>query len=372
MTRIRWIDWLIVTALVVVIVLGTPNAPVAAGTTRPGLLAILIGTIGALTLVCWRALPVVPAVAVPVAVFTYLALGYPGGPVLLIGPVAMALVGFAATWRVALGAACAMTVAVVAGQLVGIGELGGIGIAGPAWAFALAAGGQLVAMWSERAAAQRERVRMLERQAVDRQRLEIARDLHDSVAHALVTVTVQADVAAKLLDRRPEQARAALAAIRQAGADVLDDLGAILGALRDDAAVAERLPARRLADVGELADRARDVGSSVDLVVDGDLTSVPSAISGAGYRLVQEALSNVAKHAGRGARVTVSVVVAGPRTVTVHVVDDGGSVSAGLTANSGAGLGLIGMRERVVLTGGTFSAGRRTGGSGFEVRAVWE
>ncbi|ACY23280.1 histidine kinase dimerization and phosphoacceptor region [Gordonia bronchialis DSM 43247] len=367
---IRWYDAVLIAALVVVIALGSPHAGGGTSARQPDLVAILIGVAGALTLLPWRRMPVLAASGAAIAVLAYLALGYAGGPVLLLGPVAMALVGYAASWWVALGAAFAISVAVVAGQILGTGEPGAIAIAGPAWAFALMLAGQLLAIWSEHAAAQRERVRLMQRQAADRERLEIARDLHDSVAHALVTVTVQADVAAKLLDRRPEQARAAIGAIRQAGADALDELGSILTALRDEQGGAQRLPARRLSDVEELVARARADGLEVVFGTEGDLAAVATAISGAAYRVVQEALSNVVRHAGRAARVEVSVMVAEPRAVRVIVSDDGGSPDSAIRP-PGSRLGLIGMRERVVATGGTFTAGPRPDARGFVVEAEW-
>lgn len=367
---IRWYDAVLIAALVVVIALGSPHAGGGTSARQPDLVAILIGVAGALTLLPWRRMPVLAASGAAIAVLAYLALGYAGGPVLLLGPVAMALVGYAASWWVALGAAFAISVAVVAGQILGTGEPGAIAIAGPAWAFALMLAGQLLAIWSEHAAAQRERVRLMQRQAADRQRLEIARDLHDSVAHALVTVTVQADVAAKLVDRRPEQARAAIGAIRQAGADALDELGSILTALRDEQGGAQRLPARRLPDVEELVARARADGLEVVFGTEGDLAAVATAISGAAYRVVQEALSNVVRHAGRAARVEVSVMVAEPRAVRVIVSDDGGSPDSAIR-RPGSRLGLIGMRERVVATGGTFAAGPRPDARGFVVEAEW-
>ena len=143
---------------------------------------------------------------------------------------------------------------------IGYGDV--LAVVGLASAAVLA--GQAIAARGERAAAERERLAHQEQQAVAAERLRLAQDLHDSVAHAMVTINVQSGVAVRLFDRDPSQARDALEAIRVASSDALDELGAILGVLRDPDADAPRAPLSTLADVGSLVERARADGVRCD------------------------------------------------------------------------------------------------------------
>ncbi len=200
---------------------------------------------------------------------------------------------------------------------------------------------------------------------VAEERLRIARDLHDSVAHSMATINVQAGAAAHVVDRRPEAAREALAAIQQASGDVLEELAALLGVLRGGQ-VDDGAPLPSMSGVGELVESARRGGLDVTLEADGRLASVGQPISGAAYRVVQESLTNVVRHAS-GARAGVRLVVGEGGALAVTVVDCGRTPSA---RTSRPGMGLVGMRERVDATGGTLEAGPRPGG-GFGVSARW-
>ena len=142
----------------------------------------------------------------------------------------------------------------------------------------------------------RERVASRLERRLAEDRLQIARDLHDSVAHSMATINVQAGVAAHVIDRHPEQAAAALEAIRVASRDVLDELAAMLSVLRDETPAA-RHPTPDLTSLEELVESSGRAGLHVDLQVSGDLDAVPPAVSTAAYRIVQEALTNVARHA---------------------------------------------------------------------------
>lgn len=365
-TRTRWYDYAVVAVIVVPIVARTPG--LLRDDPEWAWAATILGVAGAVSLLCVRRRPQITAVVVPATLFAYLAAGLPGGPVLLPGPVAAAALGLLAPRGVALGGAMALSVAVVAGQWVGSGVPGTIAIAGPAWAFALTLGGNLLAQRGVRRAAAQERAKMLERQKITEQRLAIARDLHDSVAHALVTINVQSGVAAPLIERKPAHAAVALEAIRQASSEVLDEMSAILAALREPGEGAALVPAQRLCDVDTLVERSRADGLDVVLQIVGDPLVPLPAISAASYRVVQEALSNVRRHSGPGVRAAVSVEVGGPRQVRISVVDDGGRTPGPSTP--GTGLGLIGMRERVTATGGSLAAGPH--GSGFSVVAQWD
>jgi signal transduction histidine kinase len=217
----------------------------------------------------------------------------------------------------------------------------------------------------------REKAAQLERDAdhrIEQERLRIAREVHDVVAHSMVAINVQAGVAAHLLDRRPEAARDALHDIKRVSGDALRDLRATLGVLRTgtDEPVPTR-PAPGLDGLDELAGRLRAAGIDVGVTVRGgrDGRALPSALEGAGFRIVQEALTNVLRHSGaRSARVDVAV---GPHGLAIEIVDDGpGEVVAAETA--GSGNGLRGMRERAAAVGGSLEAGPREGG-GWRVAA---
>jgi signal transduction histidine kinase len=198
------------------------------------------------------------------------------------------------------------------------------------------------------------------------ERLRIAREVHDVVAHAMVAINVQAGVAAHRLDRDPEQARTALRAIKDTSGEALADLRATLGVLRggEDAPV---LPAAGLGDLDDLAAGLRGAGVDVDLAV-GDVAGLPAAVHAAGYRIVQEALTNVLRHAGaRHVRVRVG---RDGEAVRLEVRDDGAGAPADRNGNGdGAGSGVRGMRERASALRGTLEAGPADGG-GWRVLAT--
>jgi signal transduction histidine kinase len=192
-----------------------------------------------------------------------------------------------------------------------------------------------------------ERVERLQRETERlAQRNRLARELHDSVGHALSVVTVQADAAARVLDTDPDFARGALTAIGETARSALDDLDHVLGLLRDEAAAAAPQPT--LADLHALLDRT---GLPVDAQVEGPLDRVPAAVSREAYRIIQEGLSNALRHAGT-VPVTVRVRVE-DRRLRVDVTNPLGY--AHTTANGGRGL--VGMRERVTVLKGELAAG---------------
>jgi signal transduction histidine kinase len=219
------------------------------------------------------------------------------------------------------------------------------------------------AMWHSRTALQRE-VAAHEAQAEQRlgeERLRIAREVHDVVAHAMVAINVQAGVAAHLLEQDSDQAREALLHIKRASGDALTDLRATLGVLRDVERPPPVGPAAGLDDLDAVADQLRAAG--VDVTVDVDADGVPTPVHSASYRIVQEALTNVLRHA-RAQRASV-VVRACEDKLTIVVADDG----AGSGSGGGAGAGVRGMRERAAALGGTLDAGPAAGG-GWRVEAA--
>ncbi|WP_406456827.1 sensor histidine kinase [Streptomyces sp. NBC_00876] len=191
------------------------------------------------------------------------------------------------------------------------------------------------------------------------ERLRIARELHDSLTHSISIVKLQAGVAVHLARKRGTEVEPALLAIQEASGEAMRELRATLEVLRTD--VVE--PGTGLDRIGELAERARSAGIELAVTVSGTERTLPRAVDHAAYRIVQEALTNVARHADRAP--TAVRLAYGPSALTVHV-DDQGPCGPGDTVT--AGTGLTGMRERVTALGGTLEAAPRRAG-GFSVHA---
>ena len=339
---------------------------------------------GALALRRRQPLAVVAVVTTALAVF--LGRGYPGGPVYLTLFVAIYSLAGAVDRRVAYAiAAAASSVLVVTGVVTdrgpGLAHLVFVG-----WTAAAVFLGDSVRSRRQSVAALEERARHLQhsreeetRRRVAEERLRIARDLHDSVAHTMATINVQAGAAAHVIDRHPEQAKEALRIVEQASREVLEELNALLGLLRPDAGDrADRAPTPGLDQLEKLAESTRRAGLAIALDVRRDVAGLPPSVTVAAYRIVQESLTNVVRHAGSRAAASVVVDDDGDGGLRVEIVDDGTGPAAppaggdgnGDGAGSGAGVGLVGMRERAESTGGMLEAGARPGG-GFSVRATW-
>jgi signal transduction histidine kinase len=185
------------------------------------------------------------------------------------------------------------------------------------------------------------------------ERNRLARELHDSVGHALTVTTLQAAAAVRLLDSDPEFARRALSAIEETGRTALEDLDHVLGLLREDAS--GKTPQRTLADVGGLFDQTRSAGVEVDAQI-GPIEEIPPVVSREAYRIVQEGLTNALRHAGK-VRVTVRLAVRGSR-LELEMTNPAGAAAP---TRAGGGRGLRGIRERVTILGGRMSAGTDDG-----------
>jgi len=195
------------------------------------------------------------------------------------------------------------------------------------------------------------------------ERLRIARELHDSLTHSISVIQVQAGVAVHLARKRGEDVPPALLAIQEAGADAGRELRETLGVLRS----VEDADGSGLSQLDSLVARARAAGLPVTVTVTGAQRPLPPEADQAAYRIVQEALTNVSRHAGE-ARASVRLHYT-PDVLNVQVDDDGKGTATGAgTRPAGPGLGLIGMRERVSALGGRLQAGPQDG-SGFQVRA---
>ncbi|MGI5126775.1 sensor histidine kinase [Pseudonocardia sp. CA-107938] len=303
-----------------------------------------------------RVAPVVSAAVVVAVVAGHVLAGLPYGPIMLLVVVACFAVARHCGSRVA-AATCAAAAIVLAAALwtqldaTNPTATAAILVAWPGVFVAVPAlAGALVRTRVEAAA--RERAELLARGA-DQERLRVAREVHDVAGHGFAVVAMQAGVALTVFDEDPGQARISLEAIRSSSQQALRELQAVLDTLHADAPDARDLP--------DLVDRVRASGVPVELAVTGDPRAVDQQVSATVYRLVQEALTNVVRHAGPTAAEVV--VEYGEHDVTVAVRDRGHG------AAEQPGRGLRGLRERVEQLRGTFAAGDRTGG-GYQVTAT--
>jgi signal transduction histidine kinase len=313
--------------------------------------------------------PVAVAAGTSAVTLVYIALGYPYGPAF----VSLVVAYFAAVEAGHRRAVIAIAAVAYAAHLMtgmwlyrwlppaGDGpaswaEASGAG----AWLLAILAGAELVRVRRERFVRERRERAEAERRRADEERLRIARELHDVLAHSISVINVQAGVALALIDDRPEQARVALTTIKQASKEALGEVRQVLGALRTPGD-APRSPAPTLDRLPELAEQAAGAGLAVEIAVDGTRAPLPPGVDLAAFRIVQEALTNIVRHSGaRTARVRVGYR---PEGLLIGVDDDGPATA---TEGTGGGNGLVGMRERAAAFGGTVEAGPRPDG-GFSV-----
>jgi signal transduction histidine kinase len=211
---------------------------------------------------------------------------------------------------------------------------------------------------------ERERDQQVEIAAAS-ERARIARELHDVVAHNVSVMVVQAEGASYALDMSPEAARRALGTIADTGRTALVEMRRLLGVLRSEANTADRTPQPGVDQLEDLLEQVRATGLAVDFTVEGVPVPLPQGEALAAYRIVQESLTNTRKHGGSRVRAEVSLHY-GEDELRMLVRDDGLGAAA---LTDGHGNGLIGMRERVAMYGGSLSAGPRAGG-GYEIEAV--
>ncbi|MDP8910255.1 MAG: histidine kinase, partial [Chloroflexota bacterium] len=208
-----------------------------------------------------------------------------------------------------------------------------------------------------------ERERAEQAHAVAEERARIARELHDIVAHSVSATVLQAEAADEVLTHSPDRARQSLDKIKHTGREALGELRLLLGIMRNENEGQRIAPQPRVADLERLVEEAQAEDLAVTLTIEGERRELPPGIDLSAYRIVQEALTNVRKHAGRPANASVVVRYA-ETTLELEIVDDG----QGPRAQDGHGQGLIGMHERVLLFGGDLHAGPGAVG-GFVVRA---
>ncbi|HJW58044.1 MAG TPA: sensor histidine kinase, partial [Actinomycetota bacterium] len=331
--------------------------------------------------------PVWVMVAVMASNVLYFALGYPYGPAWLSLIVAFwtavtsgarraawvtAVVGLAAYFTLAalldrVEPATAATIAAHTSSLLLVLAVAEVAMAGR----------------QRRQAAERSQAEEARRRAGE-ERMRIARELHDVLAHNISLINVQAGVALHLMDEQPGQSRTALVAIKQASNDALGELRSVLDVLRQGDEAEPRSPASGLAQLDSLVAGAAATGLEVRTRVEGAPRPLPAGTDLAAFRIVQESLTNVTRHAGPAASATVRIGY-GPDELVVEVTDDGRAAAAGngvepasgrrattydrqARRSARPGQGLVGMRERAQSLGGSLEAGPRPGG-GFRVLA---
>jgi signal transduction histidine kinase len=261
-----------------------------------------------------------------------------------------------------------VTIAVVLLRVPATGEAGNIPFA-VVPAVGLMVAGRVLQRRHARAIELAERARLLETEhemrvaaALADERSRIARELHDIVAHCVSVMVVQAGASEALLDRSPERAREPLQAVQETGREAIAELTRMLGLLRGGGdSEYELAPPAGVAELPELVERLTIAGLHVQLTLSGEVRPLPPGVDLTVYRIAQEALTNVLKHAGHGATARVELRYL-PATVEIEVVNDG--TAGGVP--SGSGQGLIGMAERVSVFGGSIQAGIRPEG-GFRV-----
>ncbi|GJM37997.1 MAG: two-component sensor histidine kinase [Acidimicrobiales bacterium] len=200
--------------------------------------------------------------------------------------------------------------------------------------------------------------------AVARERLRIARDMHDVVAHSMSVMAVQAAAAQEITRTQPDRAILAMQTVERTGRQALNEMRRMLGVLRGDDADTALTPQPTLANIADTVAQSNEAGLTTALEVTGERRELPPGIEVAAFRIVQEALTNVRKHGGSTASATVRLDY-GPISLGVEIIDDGAGAVSSLS-RTGGGNGLIGMRERVEIYNGDFDAGPRPGG-GFAV-----
>jgi len=377
--RSSWVfDSVAAVIIAAVLLLGSiaeANAKVHPAPPHPGVAGYLLVVIAALVLVVRRRAPVACWAVSITAVLVYTGLGYVDGASLVAVMIALYTVVVTGDRRRSL---IIGTITVVALMTVNMafepfGVTGGpVGVIPFLVASALFLGLAVanrrayVAGVEERAVlAERTREEEARRRVGD-ERLRIARELHDVVAHSIAMINVQAGVAAHVIDDRPDQAKDALVAIKGASKEALRELRGLLDVLRqvDEAEPTE--PAPGLAQLNVLVTTTSDAGLATTVSTVGDPRPLPPLVDLAAYRIVQESLTNALRYAGPA--ITEVSFNYGPDRVIIQIDDNGRGVTPHSGIGKGSGHGITGMRERAAAVGGTLEAGPRHGG-GFRVRA---
>lgn len=362
-----WMDPIVAVAYLALSLVGAWHIPAVHGTQPADRWATIVCIAGAVGLALRHLSPRVMVALATVVVAVYGIRAYPGGPAYLALPLAILFYGLRHPRKESY---------VVAGATVVVA--GGCMLVATPWSDAVAllglvgwaVGAALVAdvlrgRQERRETALRER-REQEQRAQAEEQLWLARDLHDSVAHALTAIHVQSAIAARHTRTDPDAAEQSLEAIRQTTAAALDELGTIVRRLRASGE-APLSPSSSLSDIGELVDQVRRSGFDTAYETEIDAEPSRAVVTAAAYRVVQEALTNVVRHAP-GAHVTVTVRRNPTEGLLVRIVNT--PPHGAPRRHGGSGLGLVGMRERVEGSGGSLDHGWTSDG-GYRVEARW-
>jgi signal transduction histidine kinase len=331
--------------------------------------ALLLVAVACLVLAWRRRWPVAVLVVSAAAVTVYSVLGYVNGASLIAPILALYAVARQVSVRRAVMAAVATLAVLMTATAVNnpFGHISGGGFdILPGMVAAALFAGIAVANRHAYVASIRDRAEQDARRRIDEERLRIARELHDVVAHTMATINVQAGVAAHVLSSRPEAAAESLQAIKAASKEGLRELRAILNVLRQADEADPTQPAPGTAQLEDLIAGARRAGLETTFTVTGQPVPLPAAVDLAAYRIVQESLTNAIRHAGPA---TAAVRLDYHHDeLQIDVTDTGRGQPAGAAAGQSGGHGLAGMRERAAAVGGTVETGPRPGG-GFRVAA---
>ncbi len=357
--RLPWLAGLAV--LLFVQIVGTFGASHIHGSFR-GLdaLAIILVALGPVALVFAVRWPVPVLWFIAAVTLTYLLRGYPYGPVvfaLVAAVVVVVMRGHRWSAWLALAALIALHFG-LRGPLVGTAMSWLQLVAVAAWALLVLVIAEFARTRRERLLAARRVRAETERRQAGEERLRLAQELHDVVAHHMSLINVQAGVALHVVDRHPEQAQTALAAIKDASKTALTEMRWLVDTLRDESEAAPRGPASTLSALDELAERSRHTGLAVEVTRTGSPRELSAGVELAAFRIVQESLTNVVRHAGaHRAQVRLDYR---DDVLSVQVDDDGRGFDP--AAVSGDGSGLRGMRERARALGGQLDIQRSPSG----------
>ncbi|WP_040391868.1 sensor histidine kinase [Catelliglobosispora koreensis] len=351
-------DGLLALLLVVPALFGSFATQEGGGPSRPldafGI-ALIVGC--CLVLAVRRRWPVATMLASATTCMVYLVVPYTYGPIFFVLTIAVYSAGRYGQLNRALAAAGVSVLLLVTHVFTGASGLPGFYGVIPAVAWIAVPFSVGVAVRLVKEARQRDRAELI-RQHVDDERLRVAQEVHDVVAHGLAAIKMQADVALHVFAKKPEQATVALEAISRTSGVALEELRMALATVRAPAASTPGLE-----QVPGIVERMMEAGLRVNLRVNGQRPALPPVTDLYGYRVVQESLTNVLRHAGASeAAVTIDYA---PETVSITVTNPVGRVSG----SSGSGSGINGMRQRVEAVGGEFSAGK-VSSDRFEVRAI--
>jgi len=378
-----WISDVLLTAMTLCVVVGGALAhPEERDTVgHPDALNITIAVLTCLPLLARRRHPLLVLALTTAGQFLYLAADGRDGSIFTPTLVAMYTVASRSFLKRSFAIASAVALAHTVIRLIVLGSsfLKPENYLAVVWLYLPVAIGEAVrakrAYWAEvqarLARADREREEEARRR-VTAERMRIARELHDVVAHSIAMINIQAGVAAHVIEQDTGQAKQALVHIKEASRDALAELRTTLGVLRQDGdSDTPTEPTPGADGIGALVASYRNAGLPVRLDVSGTRRTLPAPVGLALYRIVQESLTNAVKHAGADAQAVVRIRYTA-ETVEVRVTDDGLGVTGDPIADGGDGTGhgLLGMRERATAVGGTLSAGPCDPGPGFAVDAV--